>query len=226
MAYRVPTLNERFWQPGGNPNLKPEQSVNGEVGVEYQWLGEKWKVENSVTMYHSLVDNWVLWRQGERFWYPDNLLQVYARGVELNSKLAYKTTNFSLITGLQYQFTKSTQSKAMFQEEIGKQLSYVPIHTGGFFALLNWNNYSLQFNSNYTGKRYTTTDNLNSLTPYVLTNLSVGYVLKMKKLREKQTKSHLQFWLRCYNLTNETYQNVESRAMPLRNYQLSVQFGF
>lgn len=226
MAYRVPTLNERFWKPGGNPNLKPEQSVNGEIGVEYQWLGEKWKLENNLTMYHSLVDNWVLWRQGERFWYPDNLLQVYARGVEISSKIAYKTTNFGFITGLQYQFTKSTQSKAMFQEELHKQLSYVPLHAGGFFALLNWKSYSLQLNSNYTGLRYTTTDNLNSLAPYLLTNLSVGYELKMKKLREKQAKSLLQFWLRCYNLTNEAYQNVESRAMPLRSYSVSVQFGF
>jgi iron complex outermembrane receptor protein len=30
--YRVPTLNDRFWQPGGNPDLKPESSWNQEAG--------------------------------------------------------------------------------------------------------------------------------------------------------------------------------------------------
>jgi vitamin B12 transporter len=226
MAYRVPTLNERFWQPGGNLNLKPERGQSAEIGLDYQWLAETLKIENSVTVYHSLIDNWVLWRQGERFWYPDNLLQVYARGVELQTKWRITLPNFSLLTGLQYQFTKSTQTKAMFAEELNKQLSYVPLHTGGLFVIAQYKKYLLQLNSNYTGRRYTTTDNINFLAPYILTNFSLGYELKMRALRTKQAYTALNIWLRCYNLTNESYQNIESRAMPMRNYAVSVQFGF
>jgi iron complex outermembrane receptor protein len=225
-AYRVPTLNERFWKNSGNPNLQPEMSHSGEIGLQHQFITKKWNFYNNITYYNSLVDNWILWKQGANFWYPENLLQVNAKGLEISTKISYTSTNFSVLGGLQYQFTQSILVKSTLPEEQDKQLSYIPLHTSGVFGLLQYKRILLNFSTNYLGKRFTTTDNLNFLPAYFLTNLSVGYQHNFKPLRKSQEKTSLSLWFRIYNLTNETYQNVEAKAMPLRNYTVSLQFSF
>ena len=34
--YRLPTFNDLYWEPGGNPELKPEFSSSGEIGLDFQ----------------------------------------------------------------------------------------------------------------------------------------------------------------------------------------------
>ena len=35
--YRLPTFNDLYWEPGGNPDLKPEFSSSGEIGFDFQY---------------------------------------------------------------------------------------------------------------------------------------------------------------------------------------------
>ena len=37
-SYRAPTLNERYWVPGGNPALLPEAGWGSEAGLRHQML--------------------------------------------------------------------------------------------------------------------------------------------------------------------------------------------
>ena len=229
-AYRVPTLNERFWKSGGNPNIKPESATNMEIGLLHQFVGENLNLENSITAYKNVVDNWILWKQGTSFWSPENVLQVEAKGIEISTKLRYKYKSFSILSGLQYQFTQSIQLKSVLLEEQNKQLTFIPLHSAGIFALLQYRNYLLNFNTSYAGKRFTTTDNSDFLPNYYLTNLSLGYQYTLKKFVENESKSEnamsFAIWFRVYNVTNETYQTMVSRAMPLRSYAISLQISF
>jgi iron complex outermembrane receptor protein len=228
-SYRVPTLNERFWNPGGNPNLKPEQGFSVDLGLQHQFVGEKLDWTNEVSVYNNLIDNWIVWKPNSIFWYPDNLLQVQARGLEVSSKLNYSQNKLNFLCGLQYQYTQSTQIQAASIEEKDKQLAYVPLHTGNIFGLVKYKKISLNLNGTYTGKRFTIADNSDFLQPYFLTNLALGYQTDwriLKAAKQRQEKITLCFWLKINNLTNETYQNMAFRAMPLRNYAVSLQIGF
>ncbi|MEP0712060.1 MAG: TonB-dependent receptor, partial [Algoriphagus sp.] len=56
-GFKVPTLNDRFWNPGGNPALKPEESLSGEIGLAWSGTG-KFTWNQSMTYYRMSVDNW------------------------------------------------------------------------------------------------------------------------------------------------------------------------
>ena len=55
--YRVPTINELFWSPGGNPDLKAEQSY----GLKYSVQGKIGAVNTYFTtdqLYHNNLIQW------------------------------------------------------------------------------------------------------------------------------------------------------------------------
>src|SRR5690606_6722526 len=69
-GFKVPTLNDRFWEPGGNPDLLPEESINGEIG--FHWLKSglfSWN--QSLTYYRMQVDNWIIWMPQGSVWRPE-----------------------------------------------------------------------------------------------------------------------------------------------------------
>lgn len=71
---------------------------------------------------------------------------------------------------------------------------------------------------NYTGKRYTTTDNLDSLDPFWLVDFNLS-----KSLHFGKSRAILKANIR--NLFNTTYYHLPLRAMPGRNYSLSLNFN-
>ncbi|GAB3827009.1 hypothetical protein GCM10028895_38730 [Pontibacter rugosus] len=72
-------------------------------------------------------------------------------------------------------------------------------------------------NINYTGLRYTSNSEANSLDSFLLLNLAVS-----KELQLGQSK--LQLALRADNVTDSDYQTMAYRAMPPRGYTLSLRF--
>ncbi|QKG54479.1 TonB-dependent receptor [Hymenobacter sp. BRD67] len=61
-TYRAPTLNERYWQPGGNPDLRPESGMGYELGLRHRArLAPALALETELTAFHQLVANWVQW---------------------------------------------------------------------------------------------------------------------------------------------------------------------
>ena len=76
-AFRSPTFNELYypkddWGGGGNPNLKPEQSLNYEAGL----LGEHGWGNWELRAYHIDIDNLILG------WPPKNVAKAQIQGFE------------------------------------------------------------------------------------------------------------------------------------------------
>jgi iron complex outermembrane receptor protein len=79
--YRMPTLNELYYNPGGNINLKPETSKNLEGGFQ---LNKKWQTQTlhtDLTLFNRKVNNWIAW-YGASILTPHNIQQVWSRGLE------------------------------------------------------------------------------------------------------------------------------------------------
>ncbi|MEL6945440.1 MAG: TonB-dependent receptor, partial [Bacteroidota bacterium] len=58
--YRLPTLNDRFWRPGGNENLLPENGWSEEIGLQSRFKKGAWTISTSTSLFNRNIDNWIL----------------------------------------------------------------------------------------------------------------------------------------------------------------------
>ncbi len=120
-----------------------------------------------------------------------------------------------------YTFSRSTSEKKLFPNDNSyqKQLIYVPVHRIFADFLILWKGYSLNYNINLTGQRYTSSDNEQFLPAYVLQSIVAD-----KNFRIKKHTVHLQFEID--NLWNEEYQAISYYPMPGRSYNLKLSYKF
>jgi vitamin B12 transporter len=219
-GYRVPTLNDRYW-PTGNANLKPENSFNYETGLVHKYTRGLFTAEAELTAYRMRVENWIQWLPATStgVWSPHNLKQVLASGAELSGKATWLLRTGKLTTGFNYSYTSSEQQKSYSNspEPTGKQLIYVPYHTGTAYLDATYKSWLFTTNYQFTGQRFTTTENTHSLPAHGLIMLYGGRTIQYRKVR-------FQLIGRVNNATNKVYQNLEYYAMPGRHYNLSLRF--
>lgn len=219
-GYKVPTLNDRYWVPGGNLELESEESLNAEIGFKFKntrnfpvWIG--------VTTYQLWVKNWILWLPQAGIWSPENKQKVKGTGVEVESGFEKKMGPAQLKGWLNYAFTKSTNMEPLdqYDRSEGKQLPYVPFHNGNITWQLSINKWEFQINGVVTGKRFITSDNENEVPGYVLLNTRVGYDFHFSKWR-------LLAYLEGNNITNTNYQSIINKAMPGINFLGGLKINF
>jgi iron complex outermembrane receptor protein len=222
-SYRVPTLNDRYWNPGGNPTLRSEKGWSGEIGLNYQQSLPNAQFEIELTHFQMLISDWILWSPVGDFWSPQNQREVYSRGFELNQNWAFQIKNVIGKIGLSYAYTLSTNRKDAVSSFENKQLPYSPRHRLAINGNLQYKTWWINLNWHFTGLRYETLDNieglLTSIPAFDIFNFSAGKTFKMQK-----NKIHIS--LKINNLTNNQYQNYLFRAMPGINYQLGLNYQF
>ena len=214
--FRAPSFNDRFWvgsNSQGNINLKSEQGNNIELGFNYnnKYLNYK------LTTYSLYVTNWILWQeQNNGIWIPDNIMQVWSRGIESKAKINYK--NSSII--LNYTYTKATSEKASssLDQTVGKQLRYVPIHKGNILYLYTKDNYHFFINKSFTGEVITTygTENNKTLNSFSLTDISFKYLYKNMPLSSE---------IKIKNIENITYQTYQNYPSPGREFLITINYS-
>ncbi len=207
--FRIPTFNDLFWQAGGNKLLKPETSLQGEIGNEFTF--DNFQI--NLTAYYINIDDLIRWIPGEdELWRPVNTTNVHNYGIEA---FAGWTTNIGdnpLNISGNYAFTRS------IDQETEKQLIYTPQHKISLTAGYKIEDFYIQLQSLYNGSIYTSSDNNYKLDSYKLVNLGVGYSIS------KKPEILLDFQIN--NLFNENYQSLPSRIMPGRSYKSSLIIKF
>ncbi len=221
----IPSLNDLYWYPGGNENLEPEISIDTEAGADYLlMINNQQSLSFSVSAYSSWVRNWIIWLPGDyRYWSPENIAKVYARGLELSLKTSGTFGKVVYNIFCEYAYTLSTYNsdedkKSGLSET---QLIYIPKHTAVGYLNFKYHRIQTTWSLSYTGARNTSmnsdTKYSNQLPAYMLNDLSASYGFKMKKL-------DLDLKFKIYNLFNIDYQAILWRAMPGRNYELQLKF--
>lgn len=218
--YRNPSLNDLYWYPGGNENLSPEKGKSLDLVMKYNRSDDKYSFEVSSGVYFSRVENWIQWvPTSYRFWVPQNVSMVYARGVEthLNSKFSISRTIVSASANYVYTHTTDESDLAVANGTQGEQLIYIPKHHANMFVEARFKRFKVAYTLEATGMRRTTYANCDYFTYdlpcYVLHHVSVGTQIKKFEID-----------LRCNNLTDKDYQNVIWRAMPGRSWEAAVGF--
>lgn len=221
---KYPNLNDLFWQPGGNPDLKVERSKNLELGLSNNFIfisdWMSWKFE--ATAFYMLITDYILWQPTAfGYWKSENLQEVISKGGELNWSVRTKFGKWRNTTTVQYGYTSSVNQLAKQENDASKnkQLIYVPEHSANVFSQFNYSSWQFIYQLNYIGERYTTTDNSDFLPFYNLHNFKV--------LRGFSFNKH-QFSLSAQinNLFDERYQAIQWRPMPGRNYGFTLNYTF
>lgn len=213
--YRFPTFNDRYWSPGGNPNLLPEQGWSQEAGLhtrQGRWL-------LSATAYHRYLQHWVLWypAPGQSYWQAGNVAAVRSRGLELRFKGQGSWAQWHWRLDGGYDYTRSTNEVSLSLPLIkaGEQLVYVPLHQAYVGVYLSRRNWSWAYQHRYTGGITTLSE---PLPAYQLGFGRMGYALQKAAWGGS-------LFLQVNNLWNAHYQAVERRPMPGRQYQLGLQLN-
>ncbi|HEY9178540.1 MAG TPA: TonB-dependent receptor [Flavipsychrobacter sp.] len=218
-TYRVPTLNELYYSPGGNPNLKPEKGWNEDVGYTVS-VKSGWMVRHSLSAYNRVIDDWILWLGGA-IWTPHNIARVHSRGLETENRFEYKMDNVTIHIGANLSYTMATTTASYLPGDgsIGKQIPYTPLYNGQGNIGVSLKRLYVNYNHTYTGLRYITTDESFGIPSYSTGNLQLMYHLLLGGNR-------LQFTAQCNNLWNTQYQVVNARPMPGINWLVGLSFTF
>lgn len=222
-AYRLPTFNDLYWTPGGNPDLVPEQgwAVNGGMRWIKQW--GQFVFQPKIGGFSRWVDNWIIWLPDQGvIWSPQNIKKVWSRGANVRLKAAWRIRKgLQLATTIGYDWVRSTNEETLqnSQRSIGQQLIYVPIHQGRMGGALHWKDFTLSYVHLWIGKVFVLADNSRSLPAFDLGELNLSY-----RLRRESFSLRLNAML--HNLWNQDYVVVLSRPMPGIYYQFRVQFSF
>ncbi|MCB9046676.1 MAG: TonB-dependent receptor [Chitinophagales bacterium] len=241
-TYRVPTLNELYYIPGGNPSLKPERGWNEDIGYtlstgsytlkrEYLHdknnsfvnarLQRKCVVTHSLSVYNRVINDWIAWFGGA-IWTPHNIATVHSRGLQTENKLTYivrKDLVLHMSVNGAYTLATTTSSYLPGDGSIGKQIPYTPLYNGQGNVGATWKRFYVNYNHTYTGLRYVTTDESFSVAAYTLGNLQLMYTLPLGD-------NQLQLTGQCNNIWNAKYQVVNARPMPGANWLVGANFTF
>jgi len=212
--YRFPSFNDLYWQPGGNPDLLPENTRKIAFGGRFLLLREL--TLNSV-VYHKQSQNLILWMPLQSYWQPKNIRQAIREGLKFI--LTWQSSSLPIFMTCHYDYNLSEDRTP--GDYYGKALRYAPENTASF--LLSWqpSRFSLSYQINYTGKRIAAYDWPADiyLKAYTEMSLSASYTF-LNHYGKYVLIGAIQ------NLTNTRYETLLGYPEPGRSFRLTLQYEY
>ena len=216
------SLNDLYYLPGGNPDLKPEQGWSYDFGASIaRTVSDAASVSASVNWYDSYINDWILWLPTNKgFFQASNVRKVHAYGIEANAGTALRLPhdwNLDLNAGLSWTSSiNDSDPVSVNDKSSGKQLPYVPKVSASLTGLLSWRLWSLQYKWCYYSRRYTMSSNEETITGYLpkyfMSNVSLERRIPLRPVE-------LSAKLSVNNLFNADYQTIMSHPMPGTNFE-------
>lgn len=202
--FRIPSFNDLYWQPGGNSDLRPETSLQGELRHIFEWKNLKF----SITPYYIKIKDLIQWVPTGSYWSALNIKNAESYGFEYSLEAKTRLSTIDILGNLGYAFTHSVDLDTGFER------MYVPKHK--LFGNLNlgnrWADFYLQ--GTFNGLTYTTSDENRdtALPPYFVLNTGISAkILKQLKIGFK-----------INNVFNQVYETMAYFPMPMRNYRINL----
>ena len=218
-TYRVPSFLERYWTPGGNPDLLAENGwsidgsvharhtgglrVAGEAGVFYTNL------ENQIAWFPSLVGS------GVQVWRPLNVGRVIGYGTEVSGD-ARTSLGLSIVDiGFSATVSRSVDRTDETAPSYGKQLRYTPQFTGSLYAGITIETWALNFSVRHVGQRYVTSDEGAAMDAHTVFDGQLSF-------RTDLGPTEGLFALQVENMFNAQYSVIRFYPMPPRTVTIRV----
>ena len=221
--FRFPTLNDLYFMPGGNPDLKKESGWTYDAGLSFA-IGKSdvYSLSASANWFESYINDWIIWLPTTKgFFSPDNIKDVHAYGIELKGDLDIalsKDWNLSLDGTLSWTPSiNEGEPRSPADQSVGKQLPYVPEVSSTVTGRLSWKTWSFLYKWCYYSERYTMSSNdvtfTGKLPEYFMNNIALEKTMSYK-WADISIKGAIN------NLFDEEYLSVLSRPMPGINFEV------
>lgn len=221
--YRFPSLNDLYFMPGGNPDLKKESGWTYDAGLSFT-LGREgvYSLSGSANWFESFINDWIIWLPTTKgFFSPDNIKDVHAYGIETKGDLeVILSKEWKLGLNGTLSWTPSInegEPRSPADKSVGKQLPYVPEYSSTVTGRLTWKTWSFLYKWCYYSERFTMSSNDITLTgklpEYFMSNIALEKVISCK-WADFSIKGAIN------NLFNEEYLSVLSRPMPGINFEI------
>ena len=212
-TYRVPTLNELYYFPGGNTTLKPEQGWSEDAGYTIKLKNTRLSFRQDASLFNRDIHDWIIWLGGA-IWTPHNIAEVHSRGAETENRLDYRVNEHWLLhLGLNTSYVLATTVSSYIPNDgsIGKQIPYMPRYNGQANIGFTFRRLYVNYNHTYTGYRFTVADESEYLMPYNTGNLQAMYSCAI-------LHHAFQFTAQCNNIWDNRYAIIAYRPMPGINW--------
>ena len=221
--YRFPTLNDLYFMPGGNPDLKKESGWTYDAGFSFAVGKEElYSLSGSATWFESYIHDWIIWLPTTKgFFSPDNIKDVHAYGIEIKGDLDVALSKeWHLTLNGTLSWTPSInegEPRSPADQSVGKQLPYVPELSSTVTGRLSWKTWSFLYKWCYYSERFTMSSN-----DITLTGKLPQYFMSNIALEKTMSCQWSDFSLKAAvnNLFNEEYLSVLSRPMPGINFEV------
>lgn len=225
--HKFPSLNDMYFLPGGNPDLRSENGWTYDAGLSFDTGALKplpFTLGGGLTWFDSHISDWIIWLPTTKgFFSPRNVKDVHSYGLEARMNIAVEPAHGWLIDlNGSYSWTPSInrgEKMSPADQSVGRQLPYVPRHSASLTGRLSWRSWSFLYKWAYYSERYTMSSNDYTLTghlpEYFMSNISLEKNLSFRP-------ADLQLKLAVNNLFNEDYLSVLSRPMPGINFEFFI----
>ena len=209
-AFRMPTLNDRFWQPGGNPDLRPERAWSADAGLA--WTGSSTGAELSA--FATSARDQIVWAPTPAgFWSPSNVARTRSLGLEASARASRP------LVLLTERAVAELGAVATLQDArdlgTGDPLRYVPAWTAKTWGGLAVGAVRADVGVRAVGRRYTTASASQPLPAHLVVDAQLT-------ARRAVGGVELAVSLAAENLTDARYEVVQSYPMPPRHARLRL----
>lgn len=205
--FRIPTFNDLYWQPGGNINLKPEDSYQFEIGNAISLKNISLQVNGFYIKSLDLIQ-WIPNSSG--VWSPTNTDETRNLGIEFSANYKTSIKDHFIVINANYSYTDAKDL------ETNQQLISVPKNRfNGFvnYEYKNWSAfYQLLFNDDVQFL-------VDTIPAFQVSNVGVEYEIST-------LKSNPNIGFVINNIFNTKYQNTLNRPMPGINFQITTNINF
>ena len=205
-AFRMPTLNDRFWRPGGNPDLRPETAWSADAGAV--WSGPGLRAEG--TVFGTAARDQIVWAPtGSGFWAPENVARTRVLGAEASVRGGRRAWGAALDGGALATLLDARDRDAR------EPLRYVPRWTLKAWGGAQAGPLRLGLGLRLVGARPTTTTGSQPLPAHAVLDAHLG-------VRQSVGAADVALALALDNLTDARYEIVRSYPMPPRHARLRL----